>query len=377
MAYGPRGYRRPPVGGRRYRSRFSSAKVRKSSRSRYASLKYVKSSFQKYRSLMKRHNLNWSNQFVFGGYAPNDFVGIGGSDGASPNIVYRQGPDRDQYVARTFVSVPQVDFYRLLFRSYLDGVQADHTYLNTAILADTPTRRAPLNRFRIKCNYDYVFETSPYLFNTAAVDSGVEVRDFRMQSLNLYCFILVPRQVGNPYDGNPDNKWLAGANSNYKESLRQGVDWDVKQSDVGDTITLSDSRHKSPLINLRRWKVMKRKVLTFKPGVNSLHFRWKWTWSQKDMISNGFAPCNAHRDYFRNARVPRVFMVADAPLAFGNTATVGSTPDNALQWSESMIGKLYFGDTPIMNSSDTFDQPGDGPSIYDQQQAPAGSFAGE
>ena len=223
MPYGyRRNYSRRPFGRGSYRSRFSSANVRTPSRSRYASRSLVRKLFKSGKAMMKRNNLNWSNQFVWGGNGPDSFLNIGGSTGSSPSLVYEQGPDRDNYVARTVVQPPQVDFNRLLFRAYLDGAQEDHTFVSQVIKADTPTNRAPLQRFRLKYNYDIVFKAAPYLVSTAAADSGMEVRDYRMEPQNVYCYVLLPRQNGNHFDAAPDNKWIAGATSNYDEALRQG-----------------------------------------------------------------------------------------------------------------------------------------------------------
>ena len=126
-----RGFGRRPFYRRRYRSRFRSAK---SFRSRGRPAQDVK----------RRYNLNWQNQFVWGGDVDYSFIDIGGTTGVAPSLVYNQGPDVDNYVARTLIHPPQVDFNRLLFRAYLDGANPSKTQLSAYILGDTPARRAPL-----------------------------------------------------------------------------------------------------------------------------------------------------------------------------------------------------------------------------------------
>lgn len=358
MAYGRRGYRRGPVRGYRNRARFSSAKMRAPSRSRYASRKLVSRNFRSVYKRLKRNNLNWSNQYVLGGNTSEAFINLGGVSEPPAPFTYSQGPDTDGFVARSITFPPKIDFCRLFFRAGVTFASEDHTYLRNVISASNNVERAPLRRFRVTQSNDVLFQVAPYITSTAAADSGMEVRDFRMDVQHVYCFVLIPKHSGNHYDGAPDNKWLCGANSNTLEAPRQGIDWDVKQSNVGQDA--HGTTHRSPIINLSRWKVMKKKVISFPPGVNSRHFRWKWTFSNKDMIAPGLPPTSAFRDYWKNSRMPRLFMVSDAPIAIGS-GEYGAAISNFMTVSFTTMGKIYLGDTPVLTTTDEGDAPGDAP----------------
>lgn len=373
MPYARRGFRRSARGrfGRRAGAR--SAKTRVAG-SRYVSRSRFRKTAKSLRQQLKRQNLNWSNQYVFGGNTESAFMNIGGVSDPPAPFTYAQGPDRDGFVARTLWEPPKLDYVRLLFRAGVTFASEDHTYLRNVISAADNEERAPLRRFRITQNNDVLIKVAPYIRSTAASDSGLEVRDFRLETQHVYCYILLPRHSGNHYDGAPDNKWLAGANSNTKECLRQGIDWDVKQSNVGQTEY--DATHRSPVINLSRWRVILKKVISFPPGVNARHFRWKWTFKPSDMVARGLVPIHAYKDYWSNDRMPRMFFVSDARIALGS-GEYGQALADFMTMTFSTMGKIYLGDTPVLTTTDRADMPGDGPAPDLGTAAPSMEFETE
>jgi len=191
----------------------------------------------------------------------------------------------------------------------------------------------------------------------------------------VYCYVLLPRISTNAGDLAADNSWLKGAVNTYSgEGLEQGVDWDVKQSVVGDSNGGGENTYSAPIVNRRRWKIVKKKRLTFVPGIMMRSFSFKWNWSTKDMI-RGFSPCTEHNQYWYNRRVPRVFFVADHSLC--QTGQGDQQPSLSYQFTQ--YGKVYLREHPETSTSGGVDPPGDQPieNMVGVAPVPAGNNAGD
>lgn len=363
--YGRLGYRRRgSFGSRRYRSRFPSAKVFRSSRRR-PSRNLLK--LRRRVQWLKRMNFNWTNQAVEN-YPSVAFWNLFGEN-------YQL--EADGYHSRTLVYRPRLDDMRLLFRGYFDGANPARTMNRLIIDASTAQDRRLLQNFRIKSKFHHIFKLPATWVNGAGDGEGAEVVDIRMQPLHVYCYIVVPRSGGNPGDDIPDNAWLKGANTNLTEGLKQGVDWDVRQSVVGAADT-EVANQVAPIINFRRWKLIKRKVLTFMPGQRIKKFHWKWTYKPKDMCGRGFTPTTAHEDFWDAKRMPRLFLVCDA-LIGGVPSTVEPPFEGltVLEMAFNAVHRVFLGAAPGTTATDQMDPPGDQPVAEMDGVAPAADFPAE